>query len=189
MTGASCCAPRPSPPPVSPCAPPASHCSRPCKRLPPADCSSLTWCATPPLRRKFARLVNTLAAATVEEGIDLCRRAVRPERLPEIITTIRQQPEGERLIVGLIREGRPWEAVDLKPGDGTAELVPGSCDQAVARVAKLGPDELAIRSLPTHLRSDHGTAGASAESTIHNGRRPTYPGSLLFSGNVCGVTT
>ena len=38
--------------------------------------------------------------------IDLSRRALGAEQVPEILTTVRQQTEREREIAGLFREGR-----------------------------------------------------------------------------------
>ena len=69
--------------------------------------------------------------------IDLARRALGAERVPEILTTLRQQTERERTIVGLFREGRAAEALDMKRADRTAEMVPGGYDGVVSRVAKL----------------------------------------------------
>ena len=69
--------------------------------------------------------------------IDLARRALGAERVPEILTTLRQQTERERTIVGLFREGRAAEALDMKRADRTAEMIPGGYDGVVSRVAKL----------------------------------------------------
>ncbi len=69
--------------------------------------------------------------------IELSRRALGPEQVPVIVTTVRQQTEREREIVGLFRAGRAKEALDMKRQDGTAEMVPGGYNEAVARVARL----------------------------------------------------
>jgi hypothetical protein len=74
--------------------------------------------------------------------IELSRRALGADQVPEIKTTLRQQSERERLIVGLLRDGRAAEALTLKREDGTAELVPGGYDAVVGRVAKLYAERL-----------------------------------------------
>ena len=76
---------------------------------------------------------------SIEAGpiVDLSRRALGKEQVPEILTTLRQQTEREREIVGLLREGRAREAVAMKRADGTAEMVPGGYNDAVVRVAQL----------------------------------------------------
>jgi hypothetical protein len=82
--------------------------------------------------------------ASIESGniITLCRRALGAEQVPEILTTVRQQTERERTIAGLIREGQPAQALDMKRSDGTAEMVPGGYDQLVQRVAALYGERL-----------------------------------------------
>jgi len=82
--------------------------------------------------------------SSIEAGaiIELSRRALGPEHMPVIVTTVRQQTEREREIVGLFREGRAKEALDMKRQDGTAEMVPGGYPEAVARVAKLYAERL-----------------------------------------------
>lgn len=75
----------------------------------------------------------------IEAGpvIQLMRRALGPEAIPEILSTRRQRSEREREIAGLFRRGRAAEALAMKREDGTAEAVPGGYDDAVRRVAKL----------------------------------------------------
>jgi hypothetical protein len=75
--------------------------------------------------------------AAVEAGpiIDLSRRALGADQVPEILTTKRQQTEREREIVGLLREGRAAEALEMKRADGTAEMMPGGRVRVIARVA------------------------------------------------------
>ena len=74
--------------------------------------------------------------------IDLSRKALGAEQVPEIITTVRQQTEREREIVGLIRDGQPKQALDMKRSDGTAEMVPGGYAHLVTRTAKLYAERL-----------------------------------------------
>ena len=69
--------------------------------------------------------------------IDLLRRGLGQDTIPEIFTTIRQRTEEERHIVGLFREGKVAEGIALKRASGTAELVEGGYRQAVNRVADL----------------------------------------------------
>jgi hypothetical protein len=78
-------------------------------------------------------------ATSVEAGaiIDLSRRALGAEQVPEILTTRRQETERERTIAGLFREGRAAEALDMKRADGTAILAYGGYDGVVERVARL----------------------------------------------------
>ena len=68
--------------------------------------------------------------------VDLTRRALGPERVPEILTTRRQRTERERKVVSLLREGRAKEAIDLKRSDGTAIMVPGGYRETIAETAK-----------------------------------------------------
>jgi phage/plasmid primase-like uncharacterized protein len=75
----------------------------------------------------------------IEAGpvVNLMRRALGPEAVPEILSTRRQNDERQRAIAGLFREGRAAEALAMKRADGTAEAVPGGYDDAVRRVAEL----------------------------------------------------
>ena len=74
--------------------------------------------------------------------IDLSRRALGAEQVPEILTTKRQQTDRERQIVGLLREGRAAEALDMKRSDGTAEMAYGGRDGVIKRVAEVYVDRL-----------------------------------------------
>ncbi|MHB0729292.1 AAA family ATPase, partial [Roseomonas mucosa] len=75
----------------------------------------------------------------IEAGpvVNLMRRALGSEAVPEILTTRRQRTEREREIAGLFRDGKAAEALAMKRADGTAEAVPGGYDDAVRRVAEL----------------------------------------------------
>ena len=82
--------------------------------------------------------------------VDLSRRALGAEQIPEILTTVRQQTERERTIVGLFREGRAAEALTMKRSDGTAEMAFGGYAGVVDRVAALYAERLkASGSAPT----------------------------------------
>jgi phage/plasmid primase-like uncharacterized protein len=80
--------------------------------------------------------------AALEAGsfVGLTQKAI-PDQVPELITTQRQKGR-EKVIVGLIREGRAKEALDMKREDRTAEMVPGDYDKVVARTAKLYMERL-----------------------------------------------
>ncbi len=75
----------------------------------------------------------------IEAGpvVNLMRRALGAEAVPEILTTRRQRTEREREIAGLFRDGKAAEALAMKRADGTAEAVPGGYDDVVRRVAEL----------------------------------------------------
>jgi hypothetical protein len=75
--------------------------------------------------------------------VDLTRRALGTENVPEIITTKRQKSDREQAIVGLLREGRAAEALTMKREDGTAEMAPGGRAGVIARVAALYAERLA----------------------------------------------
>jgi hypothetical protein len=82
--------------------------------------------------------------------IDLSRRALGAEQVPEILTTRRQETERERRIAGLFRDGRAAEALDLKRADGTAEMAYGGYEGVVDRVAALYRERLeATGTAPT----------------------------------------
>jgi len=74
--------------------------------------------------------------------VDLTRRALGAERVPEILTTRRQRAESERKFVSLLREGRAKEALDLKRADGTAVMVPGGYRETIAATARRYADRL-----------------------------------------------
>jgi hypothetical protein len=81
---------------------------------------------------------------SIEAGpiIDLMRKALGPDQVPEILTTVRQQTQRERDITALFRDGRADAALALKRQDGTAELVPGGYREATERVAALAGERL-----------------------------------------------
>ncbi|HUN38914.1 MAG TPA: MobF family relaxase [Acetobacteraceae bacterium] len=76
---------------------------------------------------------------SIEAGpvIELLRRALGTEAVPELLTTVRQQSARERETCLLFREGQAAEALALKRTDGTAQLVPGGYREAVEHVATL----------------------------------------------------
>ena len=99
---------------------------------------------------------------SIEAGpvIELLRRALGADSVPELLSTVRQQSARERETSLMFREGRAVEALALKRADGTAQLVPGSYREAVAHVADLwaarraanahDPDYTLTVSVPTN---------------------------------------
>ena len=108
---------------------------------------------------------------SVEAGaiIGLSRRALGAEQIPEIATTTRQKTAREREIVGLFREGRTGEALEMKRSDGTAEMVPGGRDGVIQRSAKLYIERFQATgrapsvAAPTHLDAHNVSDAIRAE--------------------------
>ena len=88
---------------------------------------------------KLVAIGDDKQCAAIDAGpvVNLLRRALGEERVPQLLSTIRQHSEAERRIATLVREGKPGEAIAAKREDGTAELVPGGYRDAVQRVAAL----------------------------------------------------
>jgi hypothetical protein len=76
-------------------------------------------------------------AQAIEAGdtIELLRRALPPEALPELLTTLRQVTKRGREIAGLFRDGNAADALMMKRADGHATLVGGDREQVVAQIA------------------------------------------------------
>lgn len=75
--------------------------------------------------------------------IDLARKALGDGKVPEILTTVRQQTERERDIANAFRDGRATEAITMKREDRTVELVPGGYREAAERTAALLMERIA----------------------------------------------
>jgi phage/plasmid primase-like uncharacterized protein len=88
---------------------------------------------------KLALIGDDKQAVAIEAGpvVDLLRQALGEERIPQVLTTIRQDKERERAIAGLFRNGKAAEAIAAKRADSTAELVPGGYREAIERIADL----------------------------------------------------
>jgi hypothetical protein len=73
----------------------------------------------------------------IEAGdtIEIMRRVLPREAMPELLTTVRQASKRSREIAGLFREARAAEALAMKREDGTARLIGGDQDQVVQRIA------------------------------------------------------
>jgi hypothetical protein len=56
-------------------------------------------------------------------------------KVPQILTSVRQTTERERTIAGLFRGGQATQAISMKIADGTAELVAGGRKPTIERVA------------------------------------------------------
>ena len=124
---------------------------------------------------KVVALGDDKQCRAIEAGaiIDLSRRALGSERVPVILTTLRQQTERERQIVGLFRDGRAAEALGMKRADGTAEMVAGGYDGVVARVAQLYRERLVATgeapavSVPTNTDAHRIGDGVRAARRAH----------------------
>lgn len=82
---------------------------------------------------------------SVESGpvIELLRKGLGNEAIPEILSTIRQRTEREQELATKFRSGKQdvvREALDAKREDGSARLVPGSYQECVDAVADLWMD-------------------------------------------------
>ena len=75
----------------------------------------------------------------IEAGdtIEIMRRSLPKDAMPELLTTVRQETKRGREIAGLFREGRAAEALAMKRADGTARLIGGDQDQVIDRIADL----------------------------------------------------
>lgn len=88
---------------------------------------------------KLVAMGDPMQCSSIEAGpvVDLVRLALGEDRIPQILTTIRQATEREQDIAKLFRDGNAAEALAAKRADGTAELVPGGYIDAVERIADL----------------------------------------------------
>jgi hypothetical protein len=94
-------------------------------------------------------------AQAIEAGdaIEILRRALPPQALPELLTTMRQATRRGREIAGLFRDGEAARALAMKREDGHAMLVGGDYDQVVDRIAEL---YIARRDVLTASGAEHG---------------------------------
>lgn len=78
-------------------------------------------------------------AQAIEAGdsIEILRRVLPPEALPELLTTMRQTTRRGREIAGLFRDGEATQALNMKRADGHAMMVGGDREQVIARIADL----------------------------------------------------
>lgn len=82
---------------------------------------------------------DPLQCQSIEAGavIDLMRRALGRDQVPELLSTVRQQAARERETSTMFRDGRAAEALDRKQADGTLVIIPGSYRDAISHVADL----------------------------------------------------
>jgi hypothetical protein len=75
----------------------------------------------------------------IEAGdtIEILRRSLPAEAMPELLTTVRQSTARARAIAALFRDGQAEMALAMKREDGTAALIGGDQDQVVERIADL----------------------------------------------------
>jgi hypothetical protein len=75
----------------------------------------------------------------VEAGpvIDLLRRALGPENVPELGRSVRQKGAEERETTLMFRNGQTAEALDRKAANNTLHIAPGGYREAIAHVATL----------------------------------------------------
>ena len=78
-------------------------------------------------------------AQSIEAGdsVEILRRALPPEALPELLTTVRQATKRAWEIAALFREGEAATGLAVKRADGHAMLAGGDRDQVVAQIADL----------------------------------------------------
>lgn len=75
----------------------------------------------------------------VEAGpvIELLRRALEADKVPELGSSVRQKAEDESETVLMLRNGQTEEAIRRKDANGTLKIVPGGYEEAVQYVARL----------------------------------------------------
>ncbi|MBS0642384.1 MAG: AAA family ATPase, partial [Proteobacteria bacterium] len=80
------------------------------------------------------------------EVIDLLTK-VLGDKVPEILTSVRQRTKRDRETAGLFRKGgeNTVEAIRMKREDGTAELVAGGREKTIQRVAELWRQRMEAR--------------------------------------------
>ena len=78
-------------------------------------------------------------AQAIEAGdtIEILRRALPPEAMPALLTTMRQATKRGQEIAGLFRGGKAAEALEMKRQDGHALMVGGDREQVIAQIADL----------------------------------------------------
>lgn len=110
---------------------------------------------------------------SIEAGaiIDLSRRALGAEQVPEILTTKRQKTEREMEIVGLFRDGEPRKALDMKRSDGSAEMVLGGREGVIKRVAKLYMERLRDTGMQPIISAPTNTDAHQIGEAVRQARR------------------
>lgn len=109
----------------------------------------------------------------IEAGaiIDLSRRALGADQIPEILTTKRQETDREKEIAGLFRDGRAAEALDMKRSDGTAEMAYGGRDGVIARVAAIYAKLLAATGEAPTISAPTNSDAQAISAAVRDERR------------------
>ena len=78
-------------------------------------------------------------AQAIEAGdtIEILRRALPPEAMPALLTTMRQATKRGQEVACLFRSGKAAEALEMKREDGHAMMVGGDREQVIAQIADL----------------------------------------------------
>ena len=114
-------------------------------------------------------------AQAIEAGdsVELLKRALPPEALPELLTTLRQDTRRGREIAGLFREGNAGDALLMKRADGHAMLAGGDREQVVAQIADL---YIARRDILIGSGSKRGITVSGADQRRRRRDQPGDPG-------------
>ncbi|MBB2161218.1 MobF family relaxase [Gluconacetobacter sacchari] len=88
---------------------------------------------------RMVMIGDPLQCQAVEAGpvVDLLRRALGHEAIPELISSVRQRTERQRATALMLREGNARAALDRKAEDGTLLLATGDYRSVVGRIADL----------------------------------------------------
>ena len=111
--------------------------------------------------------------SSIEAGaiIDLSRRALGAEQVPEILTTKRQQTEREREIVRLFRDGDAAQALAMKRSDGTAEMAYGGREGVIHRVVELYKERLQATGQAPTISAPTNTDAHQIGEAVRQARR------------------
>jgi AAA domain len=84
-------------------------------------------------------IVDPKQMQAVDAGpvIDLLRRALGPENVPELGSSVRQKGAEERETALMFRNGQTAEALDRKVANDTLHIAPGGYREAIAHVTVL----------------------------------------------------
>ncbi|WP_086636326.1 MobF family relaxase [Acetobacter sp. DsW_059] len=88
---------------------------------------------------RLVMIGDPLQCQAVEAGpvVDLLRRALGADALPELLTSVRQQSERERTTALMLRDGNTREALQRKWADQTLLMASGDSGTVMSRIADL----------------------------------------------------
>lgn len=88
---------------------------------------------------RLVMIGDPLQCQAVEAGpvVDLLRRALGADALPELLTSVRQQSERERATALMLRDGHTREALQRKWDDQTLLMASGDSGTVMSRIADL----------------------------------------------------